>query len=100
MFRAKVYRSADSGCTQIPGFFDVSEHDLVILRRIRKQLIMIYFDDKGDFMGVFPRHYGEIAERRRDRITAAFNRKFYDIFRIKIQPICGKRAPSTMLDSL
>src|SRR5689334_6063453 len=46
--RPKVNGCANGYRTQVPGFFDGTEHNLVVLVRVSHQLIMVDLDNKWD----------------------------------------------------
>src|SRR5690606_5791638 len=92
--------SSHRGGSEIPCIPDAAKHNLVVLGRISKEFVVVEFNDEGDFMGVLPRHHGEITECSGDGIATTFNGKPDNVFRIEIHGVGGKRSPCGMLDTL
>ena len=100
LFRTEIDSSANSRSSHIPCFFHCAEHHLIIRIRIGQQFIMIQFNHKRNFMGIFACHRSQNAECRSDRITTAFNSQFHNILRIEVDRIRSKRRSGSMFNIL
>ena len=61
---------------------------------------MIDFYDERNLVRVAARDGAQYAERRRDRVAAAFDRQFYDVFRIEVQRIRSEARAGGVFDAL
>ena len=87
LFRSKINSGAYSYRSHIPCFLDRTEHHLVVGRGIGQQFIVVQFDDKRNFMGVFASYRAQNSESGGNSVASAFNGQFDDILRIEIKRI-------------
>src|SRR5690606_28109657 len=68
--------------------------------RIREQFVVIYLYDERNAVCIFPRHHSQYAEGSSHTVTTAFNGKFYDVFRIKVDRIFREGCSGAVFDTL
>ncbi len=61
---------------------------------------MIDFDQERNLVGIFAGDVTQHAKGGSDRVAAAFNGQFNNVFRVKIGRIGGKRGPPAVLNAL
>src|SRR3989338_5199103 len=98
--RPKVNCRTDTFSSHVISLFNGSEHNLVEFVRVCKKLVMVDFNNEWNFVRVFLAHYAQYSDSRGNGIASAFNSKSYDIFRIEVIRIFGKRSSCTVLDPL
>ena len=91
---------AVTGGSLFPGTLDGAEHGLVVPVGHAQEFIMVDFDDERDFVRVFPAHDAQYAIGGGNAVAAAFNGQLYDVFRIEINRVGGKRGTAAVLNAL
>ncbi len=61
-----------------------------MLIRVGEQLVVVEFENKGNFVGVFAGHTAQNPQRCSHRVATAFDGKFHNVFGIKINRIGRK----------
>src|SRR5581483_2508908 len=79
---------------------DRAEQDLFKVVRIGQEFVVIDFDDKGNLVGVLPRHHAEHAKGGSDGVAAAFDGEADDVFGVKVIGILGEAGAAGMFDAL
>ena len=98
--RAKINGGSHTCTPHFPGLFDLSKDDLIVLGWICEQLIVVKFEDEGNFVGVFAGNHAEYAQCGCHGITAPFYGEFDDIFGVKIDGVGGKGRAARVFDAL
>src|SRR4029078_436660 len=96
----EIDRCADRGRTHFVGLLDRAKEDLLEAVWIRQQLIMVDLDQKRDLVRILACHYAKDSKRGSNRIAAAFDGKFDNVFRVEVIRVLRKARPAGMLDTL
>ena len=67
---------------------------------VREQLVVVKFEDEGDFVGVLAGDHPEYAQCGSHGITAPFDGEFDDVFGIKVDGVGGKGRAAGVFDPL
>src|SRR5256714_14456854 len=78
--RAEIDGGTERDRAQFPGLADGSERDLVVLIRIREELVVIDLADERDPVCVLTSHGAEHPEGGGDRVAATLDGELYDLF--------------------
>ena len=97
---APVYSCAYGYGAGVPGAFYGAEQSLIIAIGQAEEFVVVELYDKGDAVGVFAAHDAQHTKGGGDGVTAGFDGQLYNILRVKIHGVCGKRGTAAMFDAL
>src|SRR5258708_1860011 len=97
---AEINRGTNGGCAHVVSLLDGAEKNLVGLIGEGEQLVVIHFDDEGNFVGIQAGNGAEDAEGGGDGVAAAFDGELDDVAAVKIIGILGEAGAAGMFDAL
>src|SRR5258708_3872341 len=93
---AEINRGTNGGCAHVVSLLDGAEKNLVGLIGEGEQLVVIHFDDEGNFVGIQAGNGAEDAEGGGDGGAAAFDGELDDVAAVKIIGILGEAGAAGM----
>ncbi len=100
LLRAEVDRRADGRRAQLVGPLRRGEHRLVVLGRVREQLVVVQLDDERELVRPLAADRAHHADRRRERVAAALDGELDQVLGVEVDRVGRERRRSRVLDAL
>ena len=97
---AEVDRRADAGGAHVPRALDAAELHLVVLVRVREQLVVVELHDQGELVRPLAADRAEDAERRGERVAAAVDGEAHEVLGVEVGGVGREARARRVLDAL